>query len=201
MKVLAAYSHKGGSGKTTALLMLAQAIMARGKNVLLVDCDPQVNFRRWKEESDPAHWPIGSEVIYCNYELTLPQVMTDVLVEANESGRFDYALLNLPGVDHPFNAFVLKYAELTLIPFKPGATELVELAPAVAAIRRLSEQDQIGEVRIVFAQTNDMTASRQTICSGSPGILSLPRLRDSQVGSLQEYRDGRCVPSNDRTVR
>lgn len=159
MKVIAAYSHKGGAGKTTALMMLAQAIIAKGQNVLLVDCDPQINFQRWKEECDPNHWPEKSQVIYRNFALTTSSEIDETLLNANESGQYDYCLLNLPGVDDPFNAYVLRYAELTLIPFKPGATEFVELSPAIAAIKRLEADNVIGAVRVLFMQTNDMTAA------------------------------------------
>lgn len=162
MKVIAAYSHKGGTGKTTTMLMLANAIISTGKTALLVDCDPQANFARWKIDSLETHWPAGMKIVYQNYETTSGETLQEILTDADESNQFDYCLLNLPGLDHPFNQFVLRFAELTLIPFKPGATELVELQPAVDAIRRLEQEGKVGAIRILFTQTNGMTSAAKT---------------------------------------
>ena len=41
MKILAVANEKGGTGKTTTALMIAQGEALRGKSVLLVDLDQQ----------------------------------------------------------------------------------------------------------------------------------------------------------------
>lgn len=47
MRRLAVVNHKGGSGKTTAVVNLAAALAARGRRVLVVDLDPQATATRW----------------------------------------------------------------------------------------------------------------------------------------------------------
>lgn len=43
MKKVALFNHKGGVGKTTLTVNIADALVDRGKKVLLVDADPQCN--------------------------------------------------------------------------------------------------------------------------------------------------------------
>lgn len=49
-KRLAIFNHKGGVGKTTLTVNIASAIASLGKNVLLVDSDPQCNLTSYLVE-------------------------------------------------------------------------------------------------------------------------------------------------------
>jgi chromosome partitioning protein len=155
MKVITAYSHKGGTGKTTALMMLASAIEARGQSALLVDCDPHQSFKAYQSYSagaDPAVWSDKLDVVFRHYEATSLTTLEETLLDADESGKYDFCLLNLAGVDHPFNRHVLRYAELTLVPFAPAALDMMELPGALNVVRELGESGEVGEVRVVFTK-------------------------------------------------
>lgn len=53
VKKIALFNHKGGVGKTTLTVNIANAIAKMNKNVLLVDADPQCNLTSfYLEERD-----------------------------------------------------------------------------------------------------------------------------------------------------
>lgn len=53
MKKLAFFNNKGGVGKTTLTVNLAEAFAEAGKTVLLIDADPQCNLTSfYLEEAD-----------------------------------------------------------------------------------------------------------------------------------------------------
>jgi len=57
MRIIAVESQKGGSGKTTIAVHLAQAFAAGGYQTLLLDLDPQASAAEWKDvraEESPA---------------------------------------------------------------------------------------------------------------------------------------------------
>jgi chromosome partitioning protein len=55
MKVITLTNLKGGSAKTTSTAFLAHAYVTSGKNVLVIDTDPQGQSLRWSEQ---AGWGI-----------------------------------------------------------------------------------------------------------------------------------------------
>ena len=191
MRVITAYSHKGGTGKTTALMMLATAIDARGMSALLVDCDPHQSFKAYREHSRTdagSLWSERMDVRYLHYEATKLAHLEESLLQADESRQFDYCLLNLAGVDHPFNRHVLRYAELTLLPFAPSALDLMELPAALGVIRQLGVEGEVGVARVVFTEMKArMTAAQRayahTVLEGFP-MLTTPIRETAVLGDL-----------------
>lgn len=178
MRVITAYSHKGGTGKTTALMMLASAIEASGKTALLIDCDPHRAFAAYQSHSrtpERDFWSSRLEVSYCHYELTIEADLDNLLFRSDESGNYDYCLINLAGVDHPFNRHVLRFAEMTLLPFAPAALDLMELPGALEVIKLLETQNAVGLARVVFTKMKGrLTAAqrqyRDDVVAGFPHL-------------------------------
>lgn len=164
MHVITAYSHKGGTGKTTALMLLASAIEAREQRAFLIDCDPHQSFRAYEHYSVDVGRGLWSDRLvtrFLPYETTSLADLEGALLDADESGRFDYCLINLAGIDHPFNRHVLRYAEMTLLPFAPAALDLMELPGALEVIGQLGEEGEIGEARVVLTRLKSRLTSAQ----------------------------------------
>ena len=93
MRVVTAYSHKGGTGKTTSLMMLASAIDAANQSALLVDCDPHQSFKAYQTyslQAGPDRWSHRFETRFLHYETTQLLTLEDHILDADESGLYDW---------------------------------------------------------------------------------------------------------------
>lgn len=73
MRVITAYSHNGGTGKTTSLLLLATAIDAAGKSAFFVNCDPHQSFKAYQthgQQAGPEFWSDKFTVRFLHSEAT-----------------------------------------------------------------------------------------------------------------------------------
>lgn len=59
MKKIALFNHKGGVGKTTLTVNIADALADMGKRVLLVDADPQCNLTSFYIDDDRLEELLG----------------------------------------------------------------------------------------------------------------------------------------------
>jgi CobQ/CobB/MinD/ParA nucleotide binding domain len=80
MPNVAFVSPKGGSGKTTAALLLALGLAARGRRVALIDSDPNKRLLRW------AALPGKPDEITVHAAPTMPDIR-DALREAKRHHR------------------------------------------------------------------------------------------------------------------
>ena len=50
MRIISVVNHKGGVGKTTSCVNISAQVAKKGKNVLMIDMDPQGNATKGKIE-------------------------------------------------------------------------------------------------------------------------------------------------------
>ena len=102
MKLIAVISHKGGAGKTTSAVQIAEELARRGQRTLLVDADRQQGAGLLLGIDAPAG---------CVQRTTVPQLdylgsarLTDLEIAdcyAGVADRFDVGVVDTPSLDEP----------------------------------------------------------------------------------------------------
>lgn len=109
MNVLAVIGQKGGSGKTTVALSLAVRAANKGRNVAVVDLDPQTTASNWSDrrgQESPA-------VVSCQVT-RLQQVL-----DAAAKGGADLAIIDTAGRNTDALIAAAKAADFVLLPIQP----------------------------------------------------------------------------------
>lgn len=134
MPIITFANTKGGAGKTTAAVIIANELVRQGHRVTLLDADPQ----RWA-----SRW----------HGLTKPQKNLSVVSDVSEDTieghirdskkRGGYILIDLPGGRSPVLAKAIGFANHVFIPVQGCAMDAVGGAEVLGLLKDLSEQCDI----------------------------------------------------------
>lgn len=123
--ILAVVGLKGGVGKSSLSALLAQAAARTGRNVLLVDADPQSSVVSWAEDAAG----LGDDVTVValpttrlDRELRRLAAPFDTVVIDTPPGRGELGIVNA----------ALRASDLALVPMAPTMVELDRLRPTLA---------------------------------------------------------------------
>lgn len=84
---IAVSNQKGGVGKTTTVMNLGAALSTKGRNVLLVDLDPQHHLSTWLG-FEPDGNPTATDIIYTN--IAKMPVDYSMAIRQSENEKLDY---------------------------------------------------------------------------------------------------------------
>ncbi len=146
MQIIALIAQKGGVGKTTLAIHLATAFSAEGRNVLLIDLDPQASAAEWKDHR-AAETPAVLSV--------QPTRLVKVLEEASAIGT-DIVVLDTAPHSESTALEAARAADLVLVPCQPtildlrAMTKTAELlrmvgTPAFAVLNNVPHHGQVGD--------------------------------------------------------
>jgi len=152
MTIIGVCGRKGGSGKTTIAVHLAAELTARGKSVILVDCDTQASANHW---AAPGFLPMQVE--------HRPLASVDEIGDWSREIRAlkaDYVVLDAPPHLNAALGGVIGVSALALVPCGPSGLDLMATAETVSLIREIRTARKDNKPRIVLVPNRvDMRTS------------------------------------------
>jgi chromosome partitioning protein len=121
MKTISLISQKGGSGKTTLSINLAIAAAKAGKQVILIDLDPQQSAARWARLRKA-----DSPVIMSGHAPNLAQLID----KARHAGA-ELVIIDTAPKSESASLVSAKLADLIIIPCQPSSLDLDAVADTV----------------------------------------------------------------------
>lgn len=152
MPVIVTASSKGGAGKSTLTMILAQALDEMNATVTIIDADPNRPIVRWRGGSSTSTIQVVGDIT----ESTIIRVIRE------QSALRQFVLVDLEGTANRLVSRAISQADLVLIPLQASALDSNEASRAVALIRE--EEEALGgrriEHRVIMTRTNPLITSR-----------------------------------------
>lgn len=126
--IIAILNTKGGAGKTTLSIHLAQALALSGDRVLLIDTDPQGSAQDWFSEAENPRFNV----------LGYSRDGIDKQIDDLSQG-YDWVIIDGAAKQEKANAGPIKSADLVIIPIQPSPLDLWACSDLVESIKTRQE--------------------------------------------------------------
>ena len=152
MPVIVTASSKGGAGKSTLTLVLAQALDAMGATVTIIDADPNRPIVRWRNGSSSSTVQVVGEVTESNV----------IKLVREHSATRQFVLVDLEGTANRLVSRAITQADLVLIPLQASALDSNEASRAVGLIQEEEEalEGRVIPFRIIMTRTNPQITTK-----------------------------------------
>lgn len=114
MKVISIIAQKGGATKTTLAIHLAVEALSEGKEVMIIDLDPQASATKWKDLRE-SETPLVLSAQASRLEQTL---------EKAKGAEADLVIIDTPPHSNDIALKSAKNSDLIIIPTKTGILDL-----------------------------------------------------------------------------
>lgn len=157
--IISLLNLKGGVGKTTSCIALATAAARDGKDVIVLDADPQGSATFWADNADDNERPLPFEVNAAN-PATIKRAAKKF---QGDSDKWAF-------IDCPPNGTILDAAQeasdFVIIPTGTGNADLVKTAETV---RTMEANDKLYAVLLtrVLTNTNGFKVAQENLENGS----------------------------------
>jgi chromosome partitioning protein len=129
MRVWAAVSQKGGSGKSTVILHLAIAATAAGRVASVIDLDPQKSAEKWSAVREVKRKVEDPIIVH-----GLPNQLASMLDRARETGH-ELVLIDTPPVIDKTTIFAAAAAGLIIVPTRTSILDEQALDETLSTLR------------------------------------------------------------------
>jgi len=138
MKIISFLNEKGGTGKSTVASNIATALHRQGKNVVLIDADPQGTSRDWRSAS-PENANLPPVVA-----IDRPQMLANSLGSLSA----DIAIIDAPAKAEAMAAAIVRVSHIALLVIQPSGPDVWASAAAVKMIQ--ARRDAGGTIDAAF---------------------------------------------------
>lgn len=149
MYVITFANPKGGSGKTTSAMLLAEQIAASGGRVAILDLDPNANILAWAQ----ARSEVGQAVPFTVH--ARPEIEETVELIDGLEDEADYVIIDLEGSKDQIVTYALSRTDLCVIPLDGSPMEARQAANAVRLVKTSGKmfRSEI-DFTLLFTRTN-----------------------------------------------
>ena len=127
MPVISLANPKGGSGKTTAALLLASELGAKGAQVTVIDADPEHWISAW------GALPGKPDTVDVTNNVSEATIMDQI---DDAAARSQFVIVDLEGTANLMVAHAISLSDLVIVPVQGSSMDAKGAAKTVSLIRR-----------------------------------------------------------------
>lgn len=152
MPVIVTANPKGGAGKSTCTLVLAQTLARLGASVTVIDADPNRPILDWRDGESALDIKVLGDITESSIIRTIRE----------ERAQKQFVFVDLEGTASRLVSRAITQADLVLIPLQASGVDARQASRAVALIHE--EEEALGDrkipFRIVLTRTSPIIATR-----------------------------------------
>ncbi|AFW03144.1 ParA family protein [Gluconobacter cerinus] len=152
MPVIVTANPKGGAGKSTFTLVMAQTLTAMGASVTVIDADPNKPIADWRTGNSQADFEVISEV--------KEGTVIRQIVEAARQKQFVF--VDLEGTASRLVSRAISHADLVVVPLQASGVDARQASRAIDLIHEEEEALRGHEIpfRIILTRTSPVIKTR-----------------------------------------
>ncbi|SNT11883.1 chromosome partitioning protein [Granulicella rosea] len=152
MPVIVAANPKGGAGKSTTTLVLAQTLSKLGASVTVIDADPNRPIVEWRAGASASKIRVIGDAT----ESTIVRTIRE------ESTRNQFVFVDLEGTANRLVSRAITQADLVLVPLQASGVDARQASRAIALIHEEEETLAGRQIpyRIVMTRTSPIITTR-----------------------------------------